>query len=230
MKFGQMNNSKTEKEILDQCDVVCREISDAVGSQLETDNNLYQEDLYFWFPTVKRTLTLVRGYHTLIESGNYYTAIHLIRLVLDSGLRFASLWFVSDRRAFFRHINDGGEIRNYKDNQNQRLTDARLVERLGEYFPSNEEDAESPVKNLYKELCSIIHLNDRHIAMLKDQKQKSDPKMRIRPFNIGSDGDILREEEKIYAANYLYFALVIVERSCKSWETERASRPKTDEH
>ena len=195
---------------------------DACGVQLDANNNVYQEDLYFWFPAVKRTLSLVRGYRTLMESGNYYAALPLIRLVLDSGLRFASLWFVGDRRAFFEHINNGGEIRSYKDDRDKKLTDAQLLNRISEFWPSSNEDP-TPVKTLYKELCSFIHLNDRHISTLKDLKQDSNPGTRVRPFSLGADGDILTDEEKFYAATYLYGALTVVQSSCKSWEQERAN-------
>lgn len=193
-------------------------------AQLDTDNNLYQEDLYFWFPALKRTFSLVRGYRTLIDSGNYYAALPLIRLVLDCGLRFASLWFVADRRAFFEYINNRSDIRKYKDDQNKNLTDVRLVERVGVIFPPKEDGGVSPVTTLYSELCSFIHLNDRHIATLKNYKQPKNPKTDRHPFSIGSDGDILTKEEKVVAANHLHGALVVVRNVCMSWERERADR------
>ncbi len=223
-----MGNPKTEQEILEQCDAICKEMSDALGTQWDANSNIYQEDLYFWLPTIKRTLSLVRGYRTLIDSGNYYAAISLTRLILDSGLRFASLWFVNDRRAFFKYINNGGEIRKFKDNKGKPLSDRRLVERISEYYPPIVEGAISPIITLYEDLCSIIHLNDRHIAMLKDVKHEPNSDTRVRPISIGSGEDILSEEEKVYAANNLYGTLVVVNNICKSWEQERANRPLTD--
>ena len=73
-----------------------------------------------------RSISLVRGFCALIPD-NYISAASLVRLQLDSTLRFSALSFVADPEDFAKKVSSGERINKLEDREGERMTDAYLV-------------------------------------------------------------------------------------------------------
>jgi len=91
------------------------------------EKNVYPLDL-FAIGSIKRALSQIDGFLTLIAESNYVAAAPLIRLQLDIGLRFSAFWLVRNPHELAKEILNRKEIRNFKDSKNQRLTDSYLIQ------------------------------------------------------------------------------------------------------
>jgi hypothetical protein len=78
-----------------------------------------------------RSISLVHGFCTLIPD-NYISAASLVRLRLDSTLRFSALSLVADPEEFAKRVSSGEQINKLKDRDSERMTDAYLVKKLNE--------------------------------------------------------------------------------------------------
>src|SRR6516162_5203015 len=63
---------------------------------------------------LNRSISLVHGFCTLIPD-NYISAASLVRLQLDSAVRFTALWLVEDREEFAKNVSSGQQINRVKD-------------------------------------------------------------------------------------------------------------------
>lgn len=201
---------KEEQELLDRCREVNKELLETNFKIYEANPTIFQEDLIY-MSVVNRTNSLTHGYLCLIDVKNYYSAMHLIRLIFDSAIRFSAIWFVSNRRDFLNHFIDGRDIRQYKDDRGKKLTDINLVNRLSEYFN------DPGLKVAYEWLCSIVHFNSEHLSSINDPEDK-------RQIKIGFEGNIMTDPEKISLHQKLFYIVTFVRQICRSWEVERLRR------
>ena len=122
---------------------------------LKADNSaLYPLDLLA-VAVFKRSLSLIRGFTTLIEDENFICAVPLIRLQLDNLLRFYASFIVTEPHKFANDIIDGKHVRNLKDSKGNKMTDRHLVERMAEDFPW--------IKSVYEKTSGFIHLSNEHV-------------------------------------------------------------------
>jgi len=104
---------------------------------------------------IKRSVALIAGFCTLIRAKNFICAAPLVRLHLDSLLRFSAIWLVKDPHGLADDIWDGKHVRKLKDKNGKLMTDQYLVECLAK---------ESPwVKGVYDATSGYIHLSKAHI-------------------------------------------------------------------
>jgi len=102
-----------------------------------------------------RAIQLMKGFTLLIKDDNFISAVPLIRLQLDNGMRFFATTLVSDYNDLFMHFLDGKPLKNFKDAKGRSLTDIYLATKLNDYFPGTLE--------LYKSSSGYIHLSERHL-------------------------------------------------------------------
>jgi len=105
--------------------------------------------------TVKRSMSLCAGFSSLVRSQNYLCAASLLRLQLDSCLRFFSAFIVERPHQLAHEVLQGKAIRKMKDMDGNHMTDAYLVEMLGEKYEW--------MPRVYKATSGFIHLSDKHI-------------------------------------------------------------------
>jgi hypothetical protein len=101
-----------------------------------------------------RSISLVHGFCTLIPD-NYICAASLVRLQLDSTLRFSALSLVADPEDFAKKVSSGERINKLKDREGERMTDAYLVSKLNEQYPG--------VDQCYEDGCGYVHFSDAHL-------------------------------------------------------------------
>lgn len=100
-----------------------------------------------------RSISLVHGFCTLIPD-NYICAASLVRLQLDSALRFSALSLVEDQEQFAKRVSSGEAINKLKDRDGQQMRDAYLVGKLNERHPG--------VDQCYGDGCGYVHLSGAH--------------------------------------------------------------------
>jgi hypothetical protein len=103
---------------------------------------------------LKRTMALTNGFISLIKERNLVAARALLRMHLDTVMRFFAAWLVENPHKFANDILSGKRINQLKDRNGNRLTDRYLVEELGKQYKWMPE--------VYTRTSSYIHLSGNH--------------------------------------------------------------------
>jgi hypothetical protein len=108
----------------------------------------------YTFMVLRRSLSLVFGFTTMIRERNFLCAAPLIRLQIDNLLRLRAAFLVTDQSQFVADVIQGKEVRQIKDRLGNKMCDAYLQDVLsGDYFW---------LKETYKKTSGYIHLSDAH--------------------------------------------------------------------
>ena len=116
---------------------------------------LYATD-FVVFAAAKRTLSLGRAFLSMIEVPNFGVAAALLRMQLDTVLRFSALARVKNQEDFAMAMLRGDRISKMVSVSGEKLTDKFLISRLSKTVPW--------IEDVYRETSGFIHLSDRHIG------------------------------------------------------------------
>jgi hypothetical protein len=116
---------------------------------------LYPLDLVA-YAVLKRTLALIAGFSAHIRAKNFTCAASLLRLHLDSLLRWSAFSFTADCQALAKAVLAGEHIRNLRAEDGKFLTDTYLVDRVAATCPW--------VRRVYKQTSGYIHLSRKHVS------------------------------------------------------------------
>jgi len=105
---------------------------------------------------LKRSLSLVFGYTSLIRSSNFVSAVPLIRMQIDNLLRFRAAFLAPDINEFVASVIEGTEIRDLTDTKGHKMTDRYLQTQFAAEYPW--------LENLYRSTSGYVHLSDAHFA------------------------------------------------------------------
>ena len=113
---------------------------------------------------LNRSLAHGAGIKSLIESRNLCCSGALLRLQIDTVLRFYATSLVDDPDGFAFAVLEGKPINKMKAKDGELLRDAYLVQSLGKQHPW--------LPRVYKETSGYIHLSEKHMlaALLKDPR------------------------------------------------------------
>ena len=124
-------------------------------TMLSSDNgNLFPVD-FVAVGAMKRTVSNTEGFITLIKAHNMTSARSLLRIQLDTFMRFSAIWLVDKPHDLANEIIAGKHIRNIKDKNGNKMTDYYLVENLTKEYPW--------VKDVYRNLSGYIHFSSTHL-------------------------------------------------------------------
>jgi hypothetical protein len=104
---------------------------------------------------LNRTLALLSGFCLMIEERNLICAGALLRLQLDTALRFYASFRVDKPHEFALQVLGGTPVSKMKDSAGNRLTDHFLVTCLAadyEWLP-----------RVYRETSGYVHLSEKHL-------------------------------------------------------------------
>lgn len=125
---------------------------------------------------IKRSMSLCAGFASLTRQHNYQCAASLLRLQLDSCLRFFAAFIVKDPHAFAQAVLHGEAIRKMKDCDGALMTDKHLVETLGKEH--------NWIPRVYEATSGFIHLSDRHIfTVLRPTTKERSLSMCVSPMD-----------------------------------------------
>jgi hypothetical protein len=118
------------------------------------EGNFYPVDMLA-IGAIKRCLSLSAGFKVLVEAKNLVCARALLRLQIDTAIRFFALFLAERPHDFANRVLSGEQINRMKDRNGKKMTDAYLVARLSANHPW--------LPKVYKITSGYIHLSDRHL-------------------------------------------------------------------
>lgn len=147
---------------------------------------------------LNRAISINEGFKTLFIDDNVYAACHLIRIQLDSLLRYNSILIAKDK-SIIDHILEGNSIRDFNDSiLNKKFTDTFLVNQLSQRIPT--------IKALYDKYCGLIHFSNEHIERIKTYPEIENVKFRI---EIGNTNNYTLEEKIELVTDMIIISLEI---------------------
>lgn len=151
-------------------------------------NNMYQMDILA-LAVINRSLSISSGISSMIEQGNLLCAASLIRLQIDSSLRFFASTLVEDADNFCKEVFEGKHIRKMKDKCGKAMTDSYLVEKVSERFPW--------VEIAYEATSGFIHFSEKHIfSSVIEAKDNGSISIKISDVHV-ENNSIFRDELKV---------------------------------
>ncbi len=156
---------------------------------------------------VNRSLYLIEGFAVMVELRNYLCAAPLIRLQLDSVLRFFATSLVDDPHAIALQMLAGQQLGRLKSKDGQRLTDRYLHEQLTKLYPW--------ASSVYERTSGLIHLSDSHLLAPATEVDEAE---RTVTWGIGRGVDReWKEEEMCEAVDAFNAATKALLNMCASW-------------
>lgn len=109
------------------------------------------------FAAIKRTVSTSSATVAMVRAWNMVCARSLLRMHIDTALRFSAAWLVSDPHQFATNVMKGEPINKMTDRTGKRpLSDAFLVETHKAEYPW--------LPDVYKNLCGYVHFSASHIT------------------------------------------------------------------
>lgn len=115
---------------------------------------VYAVDL-FVLGAIKRVISTTAGFRLLVESWNLLCARALLRVQIDTALRFSSVFLVKKPHDFVLEVLKGQQINRMADKNGNKMSDAYLVSKLASEYPW--------LPNVYKYLSGYVHFSEQHL-------------------------------------------------------------------
>ena len=148
------------------------------AQMMKADNgNMYQVD-FLAIGAFKRSSGNLRGFKLLVDSKNMAASRSLLRVQLDTFLRFSAIALVENANEFASKVIAGEQIRRMKDKLGNKMVDAYLVK-----FHSREYDW---LQKVYDDLCGYIHFSNKHFF---DSFNSFDDEQRKIEFSFGNEDE-----------------------------------------
>jgi hypothetical protein len=134
-----------------------------------------------------RTLALLNGFEVLLRSNNYHAAVHLVRLHLDSLLRYAALWHVDNPEDFVREVMNDTQVNHLRDRTGTQMRDTYLKQLVAQDFPW--------VSTVYERTSGFIHFSRRHILF----STVADAQTLTAQHSVSREDRFVRDESRLEA-------------------------------
>lgn len=95
---------------------------------------LYPVDLLA-IGAIKRIISMSGGIKLLVNAFNMVCARSLLRLQIDTALRFFAVFLVKEPHDFVMKVMSGEQINRMEDTSGEKMTDAYLVSKLAAEYP-----------------------------------------------------------------------------------------------
>ena len=153
---------------------------------------------------LNRSVAHCAGIKSLVEARNIMCSGVILRLQIDTVLRFYASSLVSNPQEFAMAVLEGTPVRKMKAKDGKPLQDAYLVQKLGEEY--------SWVPRVYKETSGYVHFSDKHMltSLLPDAQRG----FRIKVSPVDEDTP---EELYLEILEAFFAATDILARYVESW-------------
>jgi hypothetical protein len=172
---------------------------------LADEGKIYPVDLLA-MSAINRSMSMIGGVEVLIKSSNMICVRSLLRLQIDTALRFFALFLVDTPHVLAEKILDGQQINNIKDSSGNKMTDWYLRSKLEREHPW--------ISQVYKNLSGYIHLSDRH--MFAPVEKVDEASLSI-SFSIGEKDTKYPKESWIEVIDCLNDSTDIFLKYLKEW-------------
>lgn len=161
---------------------------------------------YFIAGILNRSLSLIYGFDTLVNSENFIGALHLVRPHLDNYLRLSASWLVENPHDFAKDVWKGIAIKDIRDRSGKKMHDAYLKKKATEEFPW--------IENVYNETSAFVHFSNKHIV---NATTLSSEKERTFTTFIGKTDNNVSYESKIEAVIGMIEISNLISSSVYGW-------------
>lgn len=186
------------------------QLLDLCKEMLRPGSMMYHTDL-FAIGAAKRCICLVDGFCTLVENWNLVCARALLRLQIDTALRFSAVTLVEDQEAFVQAVLKDERIDRMKAKSGERLTDSYLVEAF---------KAKAPwLPEVYRRTSGFIHLSGQHIF---SAAEGFDDEARSISWGIGSIDDHMPVVSWVEVVECFDESTVMFMNALRSWIAAKA--------
>jgi hypothetical protein len=121
----------------------------------------------------RRAVAMSSGFRSMVEQCNSLAALPMVRMQLDTAIRFYAGFWVEDHEQFCRDVFTGKAINKMKCDQGCLMQDKYLVRRLAE--------RNSWMTKLYDTASGYVHFSRKHIVEAVRVKADGDGQMVIGP-------------------------------------------------
>ena len=126
-----------------------------VENVIQAGSPMYPLD-FLAFAAAKRHASTTSAFTAMIRNWNMVVARALLRMHIDTSLRFSAAWHVADPHKLASSVLKGERIDKMKTSTGQRLTDAHLVQLHQEQHPW--------LPAVYERLSGYVHFSGSHIS------------------------------------------------------------------
>ncbi|MBL7997871.1 MAG: hypothetical protein JNL32_04445 [Candidatus Kapabacteria bacterium] len=123
--------------------------------QMADGKNMYSLDLLS-MAVSNRAIRVIQGFIQATESSNMLVSLPLVRLHIDTLLRWYATTLVEHPHELAKLILSGSKLKDVKDREEKKLTDSYLVGCYSNYF--------SQLKTVYEKTSGYIHLSQSHMT------------------------------------------------------------------
>jgi hypothetical protein len=116
---------------------------------------------------LNRSYAHISGFRQLLGEKNLLCAGAIMRLQLDTAMRFYAAHLVSDPHEFALDVLDGKRVRDIRDASDNQMNDGYLKDKLGELYEW--------VPRVYDRTSGYVHLSAVHMLSALSAKPNSDP-------------------------------------------------------
>ncbi len=165
------------------------------------------------YGALNRSKAHIAGFKQLIRSRNMICAGALLRLQLDTALRFAAAWLAKNPHEFATAVLGGAKVSDLRDVSGKHMTDGYLVSRLGKEYEW--------VPRVYKRTSGYVHFSSVHVL---SAVSKTDAKTRMIELKISEvDSALLPDEIYLEAIDAFQAATEILLRYVHGWAFTKAN-------
>jgi hypothetical protein len=193
-----------------------KQLHPEIGSKMMSayNSSLYALD-FLGISALKRSMSLIGGFVTMIREENFVCAAPLVRLQLDNSLRFYAAFLVNDPHELAKGFMDGKSIRSFKEmGTNQKLTDRLILERLAVYHPW--------IIKVYEETSGYVHLSEKHLYNTLGKKENASKLQ----FVAGEKDSFITEKLRFEAAYIMIRLTTVLLWVLNSWTlTKETPKP-----
>ena len=147
--------------------------------QLKLCQAMYQADGGKLYPVdllaaaaLNRSIALSAGFRMLIAARNMICAGAILRLQLDTALRFFAAFLVEKPHEFAMSVLNGTKVSMLRDRSGHLMKDGYLVSQLSRQHPW--------LKRVYHETSGYVHLSNKHIMSIFEQVNEGDRTVRMK--------------------------------------------------
>lgn len=127
----------------------------AAKSTTAAGGDIFPFDFMIW-GAINRSMSVIDGFTLMIQHENFMCSAVLLRVQLDSLARLFAFSLVDDVHELSMEVLKGKHIRNIRDKESNKMTDAYLIEKISEKFDER-------FTKIYESTSNFVHFSSHHI-------------------------------------------------------------------
>ena len=150
-----MEHSDRVKNELSKINENCKQLNSIGSNIMKAGSGNFSPLDWVVVGIVKRCWSVSSAIELLLNEWNMICARALVRMQLDTVLRFSAFWISKDPQKTAKDFRAGKQINHMKDREDNKMTDSYLARKLGEYFEW--------IPKVYRSTSGYIHFSERYL-------------------------------------------------------------------